>query len=156
MTDDEATRAMVRRIWDELSIRKTIARLARAQDDLDRDAYKTCFTDRVMLTEAAVVADWTPKEISVDELAEMYFSQIEKLEFGHHLVFNHVIDVDGDEATCLADLFAVSARQDGGDTKNSMSGGRYSLKLRRVGEQWLIYERAVTMRYRLAPLSDVR
>jgi hypothetical protein len=30
-----------------------------------------------------------------------------------------------------------------------MAGGRYALKLKRVGDEWRIYERAVRMRYRL-------
>jgi hypothetical protein len=73
-TDQDATtRALLQRVADELAIRRTIARLAHAQDDRDRDAYKTCFTDRVMLTEAVIIPDWQPKEVSVDELRPSAF-----------------------------------------------------------------------------------
>ena len=148
---DQSTRALalVQQVADELAIRRTLSRLAQAQDDRDRDKYKTCFTDKIMLTEAAVIPDWTPQEVSVDQLAELYFAEIDKLDFGHHLVVNHVITIDGDQATCDADLFAVAAQSEGEDRKTSMAGGRYALKLKRVGDEWRIYERAVRMRYRL-------
>jgi hypothetical protein len=139
--------ALAQRAADDLAIRKTLARLARAQDDRDRDSYKTCFTERVMLKEAVVVPDWQPREVSVDELTEMYFAAVDQVEFGHHMVFNHVIDIDGDEATCLADLFSIRAGSDGGEP--TMGGGRYSLRLRRVDDEWLICERSIKLRYRL-------
>lgn len=140
---------LLRRVADELEIRQLVARLARAQDDRDRDTYRGCFTDRVLLTEAAMTSGWEPREISVDELADMYFTSTEHVEFGHHMVFNLLISTDGDRATCGADLFAVASRQAGGDSVISMTGGRYDLGLRRSAGRWLICERAMRVRYRI-------
>ena len=144
---DELTPSLLQRVADELAIRKTVARLARAQDDRDREAYKSCFTDRVMLTEAVIVPDWQPREITVDELADLYFAAATTSGFGHHMVFNQVIDIDGDTATCVADLFSIRGQGDGG--RWIMGGGRYALTFRRVGEDWRICERAIRVRYRL-------
>ncbi|WP_186382441.1 nuclear transport factor 2 family protein [Amycolatopsis rhizosphaerae] len=138
--------SVLRRVADELDIRRTLARLSRAQDDGDREAYKTCFTDRVLLTKSVVIPDWQPRELSVDELADLYFAEVGKLKFAHHLVSNHIIDIDGDEATCLADLYCVFA-EDGDGLRSSSLGGRYDLKLRRVDGEWLISERSIVELY---------
>lgn len=143
MTDDK----QVRQAIDELGIRRTLARLSRAQDTVDREAYKTCFTERVMLTATVVIPDWQPREVSVDELSDRYFAEMGKYAFGHHLVTNHIIDVVGDDATCTADLWCVSAPREGDAPRATGLGGRYDLKLRRVGEEWLICERSITELY---------
>ena len=143
MTDD----TLVQRVADELGIRRTLARLSRAQDDVDREAYLTCFADRVMLRSTVVIPDWEPREVPVDELADRYFAEVDKFVFAHHVVTNHVIDVAGDEATCMADLWCVSATREGDEVRSTGLGGRYDLKLRRVGEDWRIYDRSITELY---------
>ena len=55
---------------------------------------------------------------------------------------NHVIDIGGDEATCLADPYGVWAAAAGDQLRSSSLGGRYDLKLRRVDGEWLISERS--------------
>ena len=144
MTIDQS---LLQQVSDELGIRRTLARLSRAQDDADREAYKTCFTDRVLLTKSVVIPDWQPREVTVDELADLYFAEMDKFVFGHHLVSNHVINVDGDEAVCVADLYCVSGEKDGEAIRSTSLGGRYDLKLRRVNGEWRISERAITELY---------
>ncbi|WAL68773.1 nuclear transport factor 2 family protein [Amycolatopsis cynarae] len=139
--------SVLQRVADELAIRRTLARLSRAQDNGDREAYKTCFTGRVLLTKSVVIPDWQPRELPIDELADLYFAQVGKFKFAHHLVSNHVIDIDGDEATCLADLYCVFAEGDGEGLRSSSLGGRYDLKLRRVDGEWLISERSIVELY---------
>ena len=148
MTEPADPAAMAQRVWDELCIRKVIARVAHAQDNLDRETYKTCFTEVVLLTDSVMFADWKPKEISIEELTDMYFKGLEKFDAGHHIVVNHIIDVDGDEATCIADLYGIAVLKEGQEFETSSLGGRYSLRLRRVAGDWRIYQRAVTVRYR--------
>ena len=142
--------AMAQLAWDELSIRKTMARVAHAQDTLDPVAYRKCFTERVMLSSAVMFANWQPQEITADELTRMTFEKLGGADAGQHMVFNHIIDVDGDEATCEADLYAMSVLNPSGgeDATHAAMGGRYFLRLRRVGDEWLIYERSVKLRYR--------
>jgi hypothetical protein len=147
MDDTLAPGPLLQKVADELAIRRTLARLSRAQDDEDRPAYKACFTEKVLLTESVVIPDWQPRELPVDELADLYFEQMSKYSFGHHLVTNHVIDVYGDEATCLADLWCVYAERDDPDRRSGSLGGRYDLKLRRVGNEWLISERSIVELY---------
>lgn len=138
---------LLQKVADELGVRRTLARLSRAQDDEDREAYKTCFTDKVLLTESVVIPDWQPRELPVDELADLYFEQMSRYSFGHHLVTNHIIDVNGDEATCLADLWCVYAHRDDPDGRSESLGARYDLKLRRIDGEWLISERSIVELY---------
>jgi hypothetical protein len=147
---------LTQRVWDELCIMRRLATLARAQDDMDRETYKSCFTDRVLLTEAVLFPDWEPREIPIEELADMYFSAVEKrpCDGRQHMVFNHVIDVRGDEAVCEADLHAINVIVDGERTQSSALGGRYRLKLRRENDTWLICERAIRERYRIYSHPD--
>ncbi|MFG1955738.1 nuclear transport factor 2 family protein [Micromonospora sp. NPDC048830] len=137
----------LRRTRDELDILKTLSRLARAQDDRDREAYVSCFTDTVLLTRSAVLEGWQPKEIPAAELADLYFAELKKYDAGQHMVFNHLIDIDGDEATCEADLHAVAVRTEDGRARTTFLAGRYDLRLRRVDGRWLIHQRAVTVRF---------
>lgn len=139
---------MARLAYDEMCIRRTMARVAHAQDDLDPVAYRKCFTDMVMLSSAVMFPNWTAKEIPADELTRMTFEKLGGADAGHHMVTNHIIEIDGDQATCHADLYAISVLTDDAETTSATMGGRYFLRLRRQGDDWLIYERSVKLRYR--------
>ena len=143
----KSTEVMARRAWDEVSITRTLARVARAQDDLDEEAYCRCFTEKVLLTTAVMFPDWQPKEITARELARMTIEALSKRDAVHHLVTSPIIEVDGDVARCEADLFAVSLRTEAGKSIATMMGGRYKLRLIRENGEWLICERGITARY---------
>jgi len=148
MTDQPTNaEALARRALDELAIMRTLARVAHAQDDRDPVAYRKCFTDSVFLSAAVIIPGWQPGEIAADELARLTMESMNRLDACHHMVFNHIIDVDGDKATCEADLFAVSVLVEGEATSTSSLGGRYFLRLERQDGEWLIRERAIRRRY---------
>jgi hypothetical protein len=152
-SSSEDVAVMAQRACDELAIMNLLARLARAQDDLDLAAYKRCFADRVLLTAAAAVPDWSPKEIPVEELAEMIFATISRYDAGHHMICNPIIDVDGDEASCLADFHAVATLIEDGQTASAFAGGRYVVRLRRQRGDWVIFERSAQVLYRGGDLT---
>lgn len=139
--------AIGRRAWDEVCIMRTLARVARAQDDLDEEGYCRCFTEKVLLTTAVMFPDWEPKEITARELARMTLETLSKRDAVHHVVTNPIIEVNGDAARCDADLFAISLRTEAGKSIATMMGGRYSLRLVRQDEEWLICERGIRARY---------
>ena len=144
---DPAT--MAQRAWDEVAIIRTLSQLAHAQDDLDYEAYRQCFTDKVQLTAAVAIPNWQGGEIDAHDLAMQYFDSTARFDSVHHMVFNHIIDVVGDEAACIADLYAVSVLIDDGEPRSFSLGGRYTLRLRRSGDRWLIFERGITPRYQV-------
>jgi SnoaL-like domain len=143
----ESAEAIARRAWDELCIMRTLARVARAQDDLDETAYCRCFTENVLLTTAVMFPNWQSKEIPARELARMTIETLSKRDAVHHVVTGPIIDVDGDVARCEADLFAVSLRSEAGKKIATTMGGRYTLRLVRQNGEWLICERGITARY---------
>ncbi len=148
----EALRAL-----DELAIIRTLARVARAQDDLNPAAFRACFTDRVFLPATVMFGDWEPREISGDELTQMVFERLGSARqpgrAGHHMIFNHLIEVEGDSATCDADMYALAVREDGDNVSSAAAGGRYLMRLVRQDGRWLIRERSVTLRYRYGDLA---
>jgi SnoaL-like domain len=139
--------AIAQRAFDEIAIMRTVSKVARAQDSLDELAYRRCFTEKVLLTTAVMFPNWTPKEVSSQELAKMTIEALSKYDSVHHMVFNHLIDVQGDTATCEADLYAVSVGTTAGETVATTIGGRYALRLVREKGEWLICERGITARY---------
>lgn len=142
----EALLSVARTTRDELAIMKLLSTLARAQDNRDREAYLSCFTDTVYLARSAVLGDGHTGEIAATELADLYFAEMDKYVTGQHLVSNHIIDVRGDEASCSADLHAVAITSDGEQTRATFLLGRYDLRLCRTDRRWLICERSVTQR----------
>ena len=149
--------ALAQRAWDEVSIVRTLSRVARAQDDLDPAAFRACFADKVLLTATVMFGDWEPKEISADEFTRMTFERLGQSgggkRAGHHMIFNHLIEVDGDSATCDADMYALSVREDDNGASSAAAGGRYKMRLVRRGGAWLICERSVKLRYRYGDLA---
>ena len=148
---------MARRACDELAIIRTLTRVARAQDDLDLIAFRACFTDTVLLTATVMFGAWEPKEIAADEFTRMTFERMrspdDRKRTGHHMIFNHIIEVEGDTATCDADMYALAVLEDGEITSSAAAGGRYLMHLVRQDGAWLIRERSVKLRYRYGDLS---
>ena len=140
---------MAQRAWDEVAIIRTLSQVAHAQDDLDYAAYRSCFTDKVQLTAAITIPNWQGGEIDAHDLAMQYFDQTARFDAVHHMVFNHLIRLDGDEATCVADLYAVSVLIENGEARSFALGGRYFLRLRRLEDGWKIFERSITPRYQI-------
>lgn len=154
----ESIEALALRASDELAIMRTLSRVARAQDDLDPTAFRACFADTVLLTATVMFGDWEPKEILADEFTRMTFERLRQAEdgskrAGHHMIFNHLIDIDGDTATCDADMYALSVREDANGATSAAAGGRYLMRLVRCGNDWLICERSVKLRYRYGDLA---
>lgn len=148
MTTSRMTaKALAQLAYDELAIKRTTAKVAHAQDDLDLDLYLSCFTEQVQLEKAVMIEGWKGGEISARDLALKSFEHLSCYDAVHHMVFNHIIDIDGDSATCVADLNAVSVFVENDKPLSCTIGGRYFLRLKRLRNSWLICERSITQRY---------
>jgi hypothetical protein len=145
----DSTEARAQRAWDEMAIINTVSRVAHAQDNFDREGYLGCFADKVLLTHSVVFPNWTPRELPAKELVDTYFEVMSGYDGAHHLVSNHLVKVDGDAATCEADLFCVCWMNEDGVQTDCSIGGRYFLRLRRISGQWRIWERSIKQRYLL-------
>lgn len=137
---------------DRMSIMQTVSRLAQAQDDRDFHAYESCFTETILIDQP-MIPHWQPKRMSAKEWTEMGVSRLRQFDVTHHRLFNHVIEIEGDEARCVVDLDATHLLTVEGETRQWDLGGRYHLRLKRVGSEWLISERALKVRYQLGDLT---
>lgn len=134
---------------DRAEIIELVSRVARAQDDLDPVAYRNCFTEMVWLEAAVMIPDWKPGEIAAYELTRITFATLAQAKSVSHLVTNHIVETNGDEGHCAADLLAVTIGERDGETVTAFMGGRYDMRLRRTADGWRIREREVVIRYRI-------
>jgi ketosteroid isomerase-like protein len=146
MTDDRQQEA------DRTAIIQTVSRLAQAQDNRDFEAYESCFTETILIDQP-MIPNWQPKQMSAREWTQIGLTKLAGFDLTHHRLFNHVIEIDGDEATCIVDLDSTHLFTEDGQTKRWDLGGRYHLRLKRLGSKWLISERALHVRYQLGDLT---
>src|SRR5262245_21857284 len=144
--------AIAQRAWDELAIIKTISRLGNAQNNSDFAAYRACFTDMILIDQPGIPG-WKPKRMSADEWTNTGLPVLASFDLTQHRLFNHIIDIHGDEATCTVDLDAIHLIKENGQTKMWEVVGRYTLRLQRAGDQWLVSERALKVRQELGDLT---
>ncbi len=143
---------IAQRAWDELAIIKTVSKLGNAQDNRDFAAYRSCFTETILIDQPGIPG-WKPKRMSADEWTNTGLPVLACFDLTQHRLFNHIIEVDGDEATCTVDLDAIHLIKEGDQTKLWEVVGRYTLRLQRVGDRWLICERAPKVRQELGDLT---
>jgi ketosteroid isomerase-like protein len=140
---------MARSAYAQLAIMKTLSKLAHAQDNHDVDAYAACFTDMIVIDQP-MVPGWKPVRMAAREWANIGVPRLARFDATHHRLFNHVIDIEGDEATCIVDVSAMHILTVDGEKRTWSVGGRYHLRLARQSNgEWLISERALRIRYQL-------
>ena len=145
-------RVIPEHIIDELAIIRVISTLACAQDDVDYEGYRSCFSDQVLIHQP-MIDGWEPTLMSADEWTMTGLPKLAGFDVTHHRLFNHIVDVDGDVASCEVDLSAIHQIIENGATDTLTIGGRYSLRLRREGGQWRIFERSLRVRYQIGDPS---
>jgi ketosteroid isomerase-like protein len=119
---------------DHADILELTHRYCWALDDRDWDALRRVFTDDADADLGVQCAD-------VDAIVDQCRSFLSTLDASHHMVTNHLIDVDGDVATCRCYFQAqhVVVGLDGGESW--MLGGRYIDRLRRTDDGWRVEHR---------------
>ena len=111
-----------------------------ALDDRDWDRLRACFTPDV-----TSVYHGVGELQGYDAIEELCRGALEQLDASQHLLGNHLVDVDGDEAeaTCYFQAEHVRTGTEGGD--NFTVAGRYDDRLVRTGDGWRIAHRRQTV-----------
>ena len=140
--------SLLQRVADELEILRLLAKVAQSVDDLDEEAYRSCFTDEVLCPAS------TPREgggwqtVSSKDYARRAIASASDMDWTHHGVFNGVVTLDGIGAKAVADVVVeMQASDDSGKPERLTIGGRYELELTRAPEGWRIAKRALIRRY---------
>ena len=130
---------------DRLAILELIGRLALSLDGKDWDGLERLFTDPVHVDRTSLWGG-DPETYSPGELAGGFRQTMGNLDAIHHLITGHVISLDGDDATCAANMQGVHV------FANASGGPMNILNLRRAQEapearscrRWSCLRRPVT------------
>jgi hypothetical protein len=125
----------LRWLVDRALISDVVVRFAIALDTRDWQLLRSCLAARVEVDypDSVGVAEFTADELAA--IADGFFS---RLDATLHISANHLIELDGDRATCRSTLHAAHHLAAVGDDSVQRQIGYYRNVLERDGEQWRI------------------
>src|ERR1700689_1470184 len=109
---------------DRLAILELIGRLALTIDGKDWNAMGQLFTDTVYHDRTSLTGG-EPTTLPVAEFVEGWRQTLQGLDAVHHQTPNHVISVDGDEATCAANMRGLHVLANASGGPRWAGGGRH-------------------------------
>ncbi len=92
-------------VEDRLAILELIGRLALTLDGRDWNALGQLFTDTVYHDRTSLTGG-EPYTAPVAEFVDGFRQTLQAMDAVHHQITNHVISLDGDQATCAANMRA--------------------------------------------------
>ena len=130
-------------LLDRAAISDVLIRYATGVDTRDWPLLRSCFTNEIETDFATAVS--APPRIKADDWVELVRRTLSGIQATQHLITNHVITLDVDEATCVA---YVQARHhlpnDRGGSAQVMYG-YYTNRLVRTLDGWKIRTRKLTV-----------
>jgi 3-phenylpropionate/cinnamic acid dioxygenase small subunit len=125
-------------VSDRLEVSEVLDDYARGVDSKDWDLVLSVFSDDATLDYTAFGGPKGPAREVVDWIQ----GSVSPMAMTQHHITNRHITIDGDDAVCVAELFAPLGMATG-DGKMSMlfSGGAYNDRMRRTPDGWKIAER---------------
>ena len=132
--------AAVRTLLDENEIRKLVIRMSNGMDLRDYDMFRSAWADEVELDIPAMGGDAVPLsgKLSADVYAQGVITMLSEFTATQHCSTNHLIDIEGDIATCACYTLATHYLSVGAlDPWNSV-GARYDFTAHRLPQGWRI------------------
>jgi hypothetical protein len=122
---------------DRNAIIDTMNRYATGIDQRDAAIYRSCFTDQLELH----MGDAEPRNCNADEWVSQAFAAVGTFQSTQHIITNHVVTLEGEEADCVAYLQAQHYNPDNA----LLVGGYYTNRLVREAEGWRISSLKLTI-----------
>lgn len=124
---------------DRALISETVFRYHRSFDLKDWETCRTFFTDTVEVETTAMEAS----AAQVQSFArERWIKILQRMgpadTASQHYSGNHIVEINGDEAVCIASSMARSCKSQDGKPMVSFVGGWYTFNLVRTQEGWKI------------------
>jgi ketosteroid isomerase-like protein len=128
-------------LLDRAEIIDVLNRYATALDGRDWKRLATCFTPDAVALYGPVLG----RHEGFAAIEELCRGALEPLDSSHHMITNHEIQIDGDQARTHCYLHAqhTKAGTEGGD--NFVIGGAYIDELVRTSQGWRIQQRELQL-----------
>lgn len=129
--------ARLQMLLDRAAISDVQLRYATGLDTRDWALFRSCFADEIE-TDFTSVFGGEPRKVSADRWAESARRVLSGLAATQHMITNHVITIEGDEALCVAYVQAQHyLPNDRGGSTQTM-GGFYTNRFVRTPQGWKI------------------
>lgn len=132
------TNATLQKLLDRAEIIETVNSYGLGVDTRDFEWFRSLFTDEVEVDYTAMLGG-EPYTINADELVKNWKGLLTAFESTQHIIANHVVDLDGDQATTKVHFQAhhILLSRSGGCSWTV--AGYYVHKLRRTEQGWKIH-----------------
>ena len=122
---------------DRLAILELIGRLVLLLDARDWGALEQLFTDTVYSDRTSLLGG-EPVTLGAAEFVDGWRQTLQNLDAVHHMITCHVISLDGDQATCAANMQGNHVFVNGSGGPMWTVGGRHDYELKRTLDGWRI------------------
>ncbi|MER6843893.1 nuclear transport factor 2 family protein [Streptomyces platensis] len=137
MTAKNAATDAVQSIADKVEITEKTAEFGLRVDTHEWDRLKALLADAVTI-DYSLLHGKDPVTTDPDGVVDMWHTVLENLTSTQHLIAGQVITVDGDIATCVANLVASHYLPNESGDPTWTIGGRYEFGLVRTESGWRI------------------
>lgn len=122
---------------DRYDVMQAVSSLGVLSDARDWDGLRALLADTVTLDYTSLQGG-EPATLAAADIVAGWSSSFAPLQATQHLIGNHLVQIDGDQATCLAYFQATHVRPNLHGGPHWTLGGRYDVRLRRVDRRWRI------------------
>jgi 3-phenylpropionate/cinnamic acid dioxygenase small subunit len=130
-------RSRLQILWDRMEIIDTVNRYATSVDTRDWELFLTCYTEE-MVADMVSVGFGEPMIMQAKDFLAIIRQAVSPFDSTQHFVSNHVINIDGDRATCVCYLQAQHFKEEDGGAHSLLIGGTYDHRLVRTPAGWRI------------------
>ena len=134
------------KLEDRLAILELIGRLSLTIDAKDWDTMGQLFTDTVYHDRTSLTGG-DPYTAPVAQFVQGWRQTLDPMDAVHHQITNHVISIDGDEATCTANMQGVHVLANASGGPMWTVGGRHLYQLKRTSDGWRIAGLTFTLQW---------
>jgi hypothetical protein len=127
----------VKFLLDRAAISDVQLRYATGVDMRDWALYRSCFTDEIE-TDFTSVMGGEPRRMKADQWIEMVRRTIGGFVATQHMITNHVITIEGDDATCVAYVQARHHLPNETGASDQVMFGYYTNRFVRTAAGWMI------------------
>jgi 3-phenylpropionate/cinnamic acid dioxygenase small subunit len=125
-------------LLDRAAISDVQLRYATGLDTRDWPLFRTCFADEIEVDFSSIFGGAAPRIVSADRWVEGARRTISGLAATQHMITNHVITVEGDNATCIAYVQARHHLPNDKGANSQTMFGYYTNHFIRSAQGWKI------------------